>query len=205
MFLTRTRNTTDDEERAYSFAPKLYRFAFARLSSREDAEDVLQETYFKALSRMSKFRKGTNMESWLIAILINTIRDHIRKVSQRGTVVSLDNLETESESMPIELIEKENPESVLEAKEISQELTKALKELPEFFLTPLLLRDVQDLSYKEIASCLDIPIGTVMSRLARARDFLRQQLSEPKEHEHAGSDQRRTGKRPLKSIELEGR
>jgi RNA polymerase sigma-70 factor (ECF subfamily) len=178
MFLSSTKNL-NEKERAYSLAPKLYRLAFARLNCREDAEDVVQETYFKALNGITKFRKGTNLESWLTTILLNTIRDHVRKFSQRGPITSLDQRAQDKELLPASLIDYENPESLLEAREISQDLTEALGDLPEFFLTPLLLRDVQDLTYKEIASCLDIPIGTVMSRLARARDFLRKRLLQP--------------------------
>src|SRR5277367_5969100 len=135
MILSKTKSQHEEEEQAYSLAPKLYRLAFARLNSREDVEDVVQETYFKAFSGISKFRKGTNMESWLTTILLNTIRDHVRKISRHQAALSLDQLAEDAELLPASLIDAENPESLLETEEISQELTQALRELPEFFLT----------------------------------------------------------------------
>jgi RNA polymerase sigma-70 factor, ECF subfamily len=166
----------EQEELAYGFAPKLYRLAYARLGYREDAEDVVQEAYFKAFQSIIRFKPGSNMESWLTTILLNTIRDRIRKVSKVGNVLSLDSVVNETELLPAQLISRKSPEAILEEREMGSELLSALRELPEFFLLPLLLRDLQDLSYKEIASCLDVPIGTVMSRLARARDFLKKRL-----------------------------
>ena len=166
----------EQEEFAYSFAPKLYRLAYARLGNREDAEDVVQEAYFKAFTSIGRFKHGSNMDSWLTTILLNTIRDHIRKVSKTGNALSLDSVVSETELLPAQLINRKSPDTILEEKEISNELSYALRDLPEFFLLPLLLKELQDFSYKEIASSLDIPIGTVMSRLARARDILRQRL-----------------------------
>src|SRR5271156_4725446 len=176
MLLSVKKRLKEKEELAYSFAPKLYRLAYARLGNKEDAEDVVQEAYFKAFTSFARFKHGSNMDSWLTTILLNTIRDHIRKVSKTGNALSLDSIVSETELLPAQLINRKSPDTILEEKEIDSELTSALRELPEFFLLPLLLKDLQDFTYKEIAACLDIPMGTVMSRLARARDFLRQRL-----------------------------
>src|SRR5271154_1837067 len=176
MLLSVKKRLKEQEELAYSFAPKLYRLAYARLGNKEDAEDVVQEAYFKAFTSFGRFKHGSNLDSWLTTILLNTIRDHIRKVSKTGNALSLDSIVSETELLPGQLINRKSPDTILEEKEIDSELTSALRELPEFFLLPLLLKDLQDFSYKEIAACLDIPMGTVMSRLARARDFLRQRL-----------------------------
>jgi RNA polymerase sigma-70 factor, ECF subfamily len=176
MLLSVRKRLEEQEEHAYSFAPKLYRLAYARLGNKEDAEDVVQETYFKAFTSFGRFKNGSNMDSWLTTILLNTIRDHIRKVSKTGNAVSLDSIVNDTELLPTQLINRKSPDTILEEKEIDSELTSALRELPEFFLLPLLLKDLQDFTYKEIAACLDIPMGTVMSRLARARDFLRLRL-----------------------------
>jgi RNA polymerase sigma-70 factor, ECF subfamily len=176
MFLSNKKWSKEQEELAYSFAAKLYRLALARLGNREDAEDVVQETYFKAFSSIHSFKTGTNMDSWLTTIMLNTLRDHVRKTSTRGSALSLDSIVNETELLPAQLVNRKSPETILEDTEFSCEISSALHELPEFFLLPLLLRDLHDYSYKEIASCLDVPMGTVMSRLARARDFLRQRL-----------------------------
>jgi RNA polymerase sigma-70 factor, ECF subfamily len=166
----------EQEELAYSFAPKMYRLAYGRLGNREDAEDIVQEAYLKAFKSIAKFRPGTNMDSWLTTIVLNTIRDHIRRVTKEGDVLALDMIVSETECLPERLICRKTPDALLEETEISSELSSALRDLPPYFLLPLLLKDLHEFSYKEIASSLDIPIGTVMSRLARARDFLRQRL-----------------------------
>lgn len=176
MLASSKNRLKEREELAYSFAAKLYRLAYARLGNREDAEDVVQEAYVKAFTSISKFKLGSNMESWLTTILLNTIRDHIRKVSKAGNVLSLESVVGETELLPMQLVNKRSPDAIVEESELGSELSSALRELPEFFLLPLILKDLQDLSYKEIASCLNLPMGTVMSRLARARDFMRKRL-----------------------------
>ena len=105
MFNLRKSKQKEQEELAYSFALKLYRFAYARLGQKEDAEDVVQEVYFKAFASIGKFKPGTNMDSWLTTILLNTLRDRIRKVSKEKTALSLDNLTAESEFLPSALID----------------------------------------------------------------------------------------------------
>lgn len=144
--------------------------AYARLSSAEDAEDVVQETYLKAFRAFDSFKEGTNSKAWLVRILVNTIRDHIRKDSRREHMVSLDEaVHTVASSTP-------DPEEQFCRGELDPELQSALQSLPEAFLTPFLLRELQELSYQEIANTLGIPIGTVMSRLSRAREMLRKAL-----------------------------
>lgn len=159
------------KEVTYGYFDGLYRMAYARLSNAEDAEDVVQETYLKAFRAFDTFREGTNSKAWLIRILVNTIRDHIRKDGRTVQSVSLD------ESIHIPGSHAPNPEEQLCRSEIDPELQSALRSLPEMFLTPFLLRELQALSYQEIATALDIPIGTVMSRLSRARDMLRKSLA----------------------------
>lgn len=144
--------------------------AYARLSNAEDTEDVLQETYLKAFRAFDSFKEGSNAKSWLIQILLNTIRDHIRKENRNLTAVLLDeNAQVLNQHSP-------SPEQLLCKNEFDSPLLEALQSLPEAFLTPLLLREIQSFSYQEIASTLDIPIGTVMSRLSRGRDLLRKKL-----------------------------
>lgn len=154
----------------YGYFESLYRMAYARLGIAEDTEDVLQETYLKAFRAFDTFREGTNAKAWLIQILLNALRDHIRKEYRTLQAVPLDEtIQVTSQQFP-------SPEQQLCANELDSRLLEALQSLPEIFLTPLLLRELQSLSYQEIASTLDIPIGTVMSRLSRARDLLRNKL-----------------------------
>ena len=155
----------------YGYFESLYRMAYARLSNAEDTEDVLQETYLKAFRAFDTFKEGTNAKAWLIQILLNTIRDHIRKEHRTVQAIPLD------ETIHITNQQFPSPEQQLCASELDTRLLEALRSLPETFLSPLLLRELQSFSYQEIASALDIPIGTVMSRLSRARDLLRSKLA----------------------------
>ncbi|MBI4532686.1 MAG: sigma-70 family RNA polymerase sigma factor [Candidatus Melainabacteria bacterium] len=158
------------KELTYGYFHSLYRMAYARLANVEDAEDVVQETYFKAFRSFDTFRDGTNYKAWLIQILINTVRDHIRKEGRTLPAIPLDEtIHAASQQFP-------SPEEELSANELDPQLLAALKSLPETFVTPLLLRELNLLSYQEIADTLNIPIGTVMSRLSRSRDLLRKRL-----------------------------
>ncbi len=155
------------EEAAYTLAPKLYRMAFVRLGHVHDAEDIVQETYLKAFKNIDSYRPGTNMEAWLSLILLNTIRDHLRHIQKSAVTVPLD----ENEDLSIGAAD--SPEMRLVKNEVGADVLAALKATPEWLTSPLLLRVIHDLSYKQIAEVLGVPIGTVMSRLSRARRYLR--------------------------------
>lgn len=155
-------------------APGLYRLAYARLGNRHDAEDVLQATFLKAYRNFGTFKEGTNAQCWLATILINTVRDHIRVLKRLPAITSTDD-ETLDQSA-LEDTAAADPSQALIDQEIDPQLQKALQTLPEVFLAPVLLRDLHDLTYQEIARVLDVPIGTVMSRLSRGRRLLREKL-----------------------------
>lgn len=159
------------KEITYGYFDGLYRLAYARLSNAEDAEDVVQETFCKAFRAFDSFREGSNSKAWLVRILVNTIRDHIRKDSRTLQAVPLD------EAIHAPISRHPSPEDQLTENELDPELQAALQSLPESFLSPFLLRELHGLSYQEIANVLDVPIGTVMSRLSRARDMLRKKLA----------------------------
>jgi RNA polymerase sigma-70 factor, ECF subfamily len=164
----------DFEAQALQYLPKLYKLAYVRLGSREDAEDVLQETFLKAFRAYGKKGEG-NLLAWLSSILINTIRDYKRKAAITP-VGRLDDSKNSDHLM--ELADpKLNPEQQMIAKDVDASLKNALTTTPEWLLTPFLLREMEQLSYKEIAEVMSIPIGTVMSRLSRARRHLMNKLS----------------------------
>jgi RNA polymerase sigma-70 factor (ECF subfamily) len=157
-----------------SHASGLYRLAYGRLGNRQDAEDVVQDSFVKAYRAQSSFKEGTNVEAWLTTILINTIRDHVRRVTRTPSVLSIE----EAKESGVQLPDRQTAgvEQALIDSELDPELQAALQSLPDTFLTPVLLRDVHDLTYQEIAGVLDIPMGTVMSRLSRGRQMLRDRL-----------------------------
>ena len=132
------------------------------------AEDVVQETYLQAWKSFDRFAPGTNCRAWLFKILINTIRHYRRKwLNPRQVADSEEPLEqTAAPTPPI-------PEHITE-----EEILRALDRVPAEYRTTVLLADVEEFSYKEIAGMLNVPIGTVMSRLSRGRKMLREHLSE---------------------------
>jgi RNA polymerase sigma-70 factor (ECF subfamily) len=161
------------EETTFCFMEQLYRLAYSRLGNAQDAEDVIQETYLKAFRGFAAVRDRSSAKNWLTQILINAVRDHRRREKRVVKTVDLETLDEE-------LLNDSNqcsPEEALCRSEIDPLLLRALTGIPESFLTPLLLREIYESSYDQIASILDIPIGTVMSRLYRGRRMLRHALS----------------------------
>lgn len=159
------------EELAMPLFDQLYNFAHWLTRNREEAEDLVQETYAKALKGFSSFVLGTNFRAWMFRILRNTFL-----TSRIGLKVTM-TLSLDSEEEAPELAaEGDTPETILIERSNRQLVQSAIDELPVYFREVLLLCDVEEMSYQEIAETLSIPIGTVMSRLSRARKTLRDGL-----------------------------
>ena len=152
---------------------RLYNFACWLTQDRQEAEDLVQETYAKALKGFSSFQPGTNFRAWIYKILRNTFLTS-RTGLKAAATVPLD-LEGEEENVPAV---KETPESILLQRSDWQIVQQALEQLPVAHREVLLLCDVEEMSYKEIAATLAVPMGTVMSRLSRARRALREAIQE---------------------------
>ncbi len=150
---------------------QLYNFAHWLTRNREEAEDLVQETYAKALKGFSSFQLGTNFRAWMYRILRNTFLTS-RTGLRAASTVSLDS----EENGPELGVESETPETILMNRSNSQLVQTAIDDLPVYYREALLLCDVEEMSYQEIAETLSIPIGTVMSRLSRARHTLRDHL-----------------------------
>ena len=161
------------EELATPLFDQLYNFAHWLTQNRDEAEDLVQETYVKALKGFSSFQLGTNFRAWIYRILRNTFLTS-RKGLKATMTVPLD-LDQEEEG-PEPAIETDTPETLLLARSSHELLQKAIDELPVHFREILLLCEVEEMSYQEISETLGVPIGTVMSRLSRARQALRNQL-----------------------------
>jgi RNA polymerase sigma-70 factor (ECF subfamily) len=167
------------ETEALSFLDALYRTALRMTRSEAEAEDLVQETYIRAFRFRHQFTPGTNLKAWLFRILTNTFINQYRRKAARPDTTELDDVE---ESILYRHMRDVNPgsaspdpEAELIDNTVSSEVKDALEALPEKFRTTLLL-DFEGFSYKEIAEVLDIPIGTVMSRLHRGRKFLQKRL-----------------------------
>jgi RNA polymerase sigma-70 factor, ECF subfamily len=156
------------EQLAMPHFERLYNFACWLTHDRQEAEDLVQETYTKALKGFSSFQPGTNFRAWIYKILRNAFLTS-RTGLKATTTVSLD-FEDEEEALPAS---KETPESLLLQRSDEQLVQRALEQLPVAFREVLVLCEVEEMSYQEISATLVIPIGTVMSRLSRARKALR--------------------------------
>ena len=159
----------------------LYRSALRLTRKPEDAEDLVQETYLRAYRYRNRFRPGTNEKAWLFTIMTNVFRNKLRKrpapedsIDQPGTDFDIYD-QMRRDGMPVHLM---SPEEIIVDRGFGVEVKRALEELPVPMRMVVVLVDVEDFSYKEVASILDIKIGTVMSRLHRGRQALQKKLWE---------------------------
>ena len=159
------------EELAMPLFDQLYNFAHWLTQNREEAEDLVQETYAKALKGFSSFQLGTNFRAWMYRILRNTFL-----TSRTGLKVTMTVPLGPEEDGPELAVESATPETILFERSNRELLQSAIDELPGYFREILLLCEVEEMSYQEIAETLSIPVGTVMSRLSRARKGLRDRL-----------------------------
>ncbi len=171
MVLNQNHHNKHFEDLTIGLADRLFRVAYARVGNVQDAEDVVQETYLKAYRSFESFNEGTNVKSWLMQILINVVRDRHRRIVHRVETVELKDWENGADEPAFA-----SPEDLMIEDEIDPALSEALQCLSEQLAIPLILREGYDATYDEIAKILDIPIGTVMSRLSRARAALRERL-----------------------------
>ena len=159
------------EELAMPLLDSLYNFARWLVRDQSDAEDLVQETYLKAFRNFTSFRPGTNFRAWMFQILKNTFLS-ARARTQRRRSVTL----SSDEILPELPSSSDSLESILFERYRLDDIRGAIDQLPVIFREVLLLCDVEEASYREIANILSIPIGTVMSRLARARKAVRESL-----------------------------
>jgi RNA polymerase sigma-70 factor (ECF subfamily) len=167
------------EEEALELADQVYRVARRLVGTREEAEDLMQETYARAFRSWRSFQPGTNLRAWLLRILTNLNIDRGRRVQRSPDIQPLEegdyflyNKLEEAEGAPIR-----DEERVVER--LSQDaIVEALSAVPHDFRDVVVLVDIGDFSYQDAADILDIPVGTVMSRLHRGRRVLKKELAE---------------------------
>jgi RNA polymerase sigma-70 factor, ECF subfamily len=172
--------TTAFEDLALPLFPSLYNIASWLSRNPVDAEDLVQETFLKALRGFPSFEPGSNFKAWIFRILRNTYLTSRTGLAAMRTVALEDELADRSESgsalFPEGAIDRETPERNLIRLSDRAALHAAMEKLPPPLLEVILLCDVEEMKYREIATVLEIPIGTVMSRIARARTALRKEL-----------------------------
>ena len=167
-------------EQAMEYAPQLYSAALRMTRNQADAEDLVQETYLRGFRGFHSFQEGTNLRAWLFRILTNAFINKYRAKQRRP--IETDLADVEDLYLYRRIGSLESAATGLSAEEqffdlfTDDEVKQALEDLPENFRLPVILADVEGFSYKEIAEMLDIPIGTVMSRLHRGRKAMQRAL-----------------------------
>ena len=172
MEVSSGRSAATFEELAMPLFVRLYNFAHWLTQDRASAEDLVQEAYMKALRGFSSFKQGTNFRAWMYKILRNTFL-----TSQAGLKASASLSLDSDDDKVVEPAATETPESALLARAEQETIQQALDELPVKFREIILLCDSEEMSYQEIGETLAIPMGTVMSRLSRARKAMRELLT----------------------------
>src|SRR3954470_9526913 len=160
------------------YAPQLYSAALRMTRNSSDAEDLVQETYLRAYRSYASFEAGTNLRAWLFRIMTNQYINSYRARQRRPIETDVDDVEDLYLYHRIGNLGavSRSAEDTLFDMFTDDEVKTALEELPETFRIPVLLADVEGFSYKEIAEIIDVPIGTVMSRLHRGRKALQKRL-----------------------------
>ena len=168
----------DFDEEIIPHMDALYNFALRLTTDPNDAEDLVQDTIVKAYRIFSSYEKGTNAKAWMFRILKNSFINNYRKTSKKPSQVDYDEVSSYYESIRAERTETSDLESLMFREMMDDDLSEALTRLPEDFRTVVLLCDVDGYTYEEIANMLDVPIGTIRSRLHRGRNLLKTELLE---------------------------
>ena len=162
---------------ALAFMNGLYGTAVRLTRDGDAARDLVQDTYLKALRAHERFQPGTNLKAWLYTILHNTWRNRRRDSARARVTFDSDTVEAAVDAGHDSVVDRATPETMLLRALQDADITAAVDALPEAFREAVWLRDVEDLSYQEIADALAVPMGTVMSRISRGRKLLYVALS----------------------------
>ncbi|MEZ4460348.1 MAG: sigma-70 family RNA polymerase sigma factor, partial [bacterium] len=203
------------EQTALIHLDELYASALRYTRNEKDAEDLVQETFLKAFTNFDRFEEGTNCRAWLFTILTNTFINKFRRKKKEREILNADDLRPIRQNF--HNLDKaefyQDPERGVLNKTFSQDMKDALSALPDEFRTVVVLADLNDFSYKEVAHILGCPVGTVMSRLFRGRKMMRKNLvevafergiirdKEPFLHEDTNRTRRSVREARLKDIE----
>jgi RNA polymerase sigma-70 factor (ECF subfamily) len=161
------------EQEALVHLDALYRVALRLTANAADAEDLVQETMLRAYRSWDRYTPGTNAKGWLLTILRHLFINEYRRKSRHPETVDVDTIE------PFALfqeVQEEDPQGAFFDKIVDDEVLRAVDQLPEAFREAVTLSDVEGLSYEEVAKVLDVPVGTVKSRLYRGRRLLQAKL-----------------------------
>jgi len=166
------------EQEALPHLDAVYTMAVRLVRNPQEANDLLQETMLRAYRFFHQFTPGTNCRAWLLAILFNNLRTGYRRTAREQPAASTDDFEHRVEAQSLRGDqEQKTPELLVATARMDPVVEAALQSLPEEFRTAVLLVDIEELNYQEVSQVLDVPIGTVKSRVSRARAALREALA----------------------------
>jgi RNA polymerase sigma-70 factor, ECF subfamily len=170
----------DFETAAMPYVDALYNTAYRMSRNAQDAEDLVQETYLKAYKYFDKFEQGTNLKAWLFKILKNTFINTYRKRQLQPPQSDFADIEESFESQVSEEASRQirSPEEELLENVLDEDVQAAVDRLPPDFKMVVILADLEGFSYKEISEILEVPVGTVMSRLYRGRKLMEESMLE---------------------------
>ena len=169
--MSRERNL-EFESLALPLLEPLYNFAYWLAQNRDEAEDLVQETFAKSLRGFDGFQRGTNFKAWIFRILRNTF------LTSRTGLRAMPMLDVEDPAVEPSIADSNDPERHLLRVRDREAIERAIESLPVHYREVVLLCDVEEMKYQEIADMLQVPIGTVMSRLARGRKMMRETLQQ---------------------------
>lgn len=164
------------EKEAVPHMDSVYNFALRLTGNEDDADDLVQETYMKAFRFFDKFESGTNCKAWLFRILKNSFINDYRKQTKEPNKVDYEDVQNFYENIKSDEVDSRHYELDAFSNLLDDDVSKAIAKLPEDFRTVIILNDIEGFTYEEIADFVDIPVGTVRSRLHRARKMLYVQL-----------------------------
>lgn len=172
------RKQHDFEEEIIPHLDAMFNFALRLTSDPNGAEDLVQDSIVKAYRFFGSYEKGTNAKAWLFRILKNSYINNYRRQAKQPGKVDYDEVSSFYETIRADRTDTSDLEDQMFRDLIDDDISKALDALPEDFRTVVLLCDIEDFTYEEIANMLDVPIGTIRSRLHRGRNLLKTQLLE---------------------------
>jgi RNA polymerase sigma-70 factor, ECF subfamily len=164
------------EKEAVPYMDAVYNFALRMTGDEDDADDLVQETFLKAFRFFDKFEKGTNCKAWLFRIMKNSYINDYRKHTKEPDKVDYEDVQNFYETIKSDEVDSDHYEQDAFTNLLDDEISNALTQLPEDFRTVIILSDIEGFTYEEISDFVDIPVGTVRSRLHRARKMLYAQL-----------------------------
>ena len=164
------------EKEALPHMNSLHNFALRMTGDIDDANDLVQETFLKAFRFFNKFEKGTNCKAWLFRIMKNSYINEYRKNTKEPDKVDYDDIQNFYENIKSSEIREKHYEEDVFSRLMDDDIADSITKLPEDFRTVIILSDIEGFTYEEIADFVDCPVGTVRSRLHRARRMLYAQL-----------------------------